>query len=160
MKPSHSAGTNTCLLFIYPHREQFPSRIWIISRCPIDRMQVASDSAIDVSRFWSALLNLFWYDNSNGSLGCLKIVRFKRDQTNPRFSPGFYTFLVSFQVETLVFLIYNRFRLHSSLHAIHDILILLVSWRGRVFCYPCASWGRFRKHRRKANRWFLFFPFR
>ena len=53
-KPSHSAGANTCLLFIYPYVVHSFTVNGIISRCPIDRIHVASENAISTNWFWSA----------------------------------------------------------------------------------------------------------
>ena len=53
-KSLHSIGTNTCLLLIYLTLPISSPVYGIISRCPIDRIQVISDNPIDASWFWSA----------------------------------------------------------------------------------------------------------
>ena len=61
----------------------------IISRCPIDRIQVASDSAIDTSWFWSASKTCpIWQFNS--TLGLFENHYDLRGiKPTPGFSPGF-----------------------------------------------------------------------
>ena len=68
-KPLHSAGINTCLLFIYIHLSYFLPIYGIISQCPIYQIQTASNSSIDTSIFWSASrTSPKWEFNSSLSL--------------------------------------------------------------------------------------------
>ena len=54
-------------------------------RCPIDRIQEASDSIFDASRFWSAFLNLFWYNNSTVVWAVWKSLDLRGIEPMPRF---------------------------------------------------------------------------
>ena len=61
----------------------------IINRCPIDRIRVASDSAIDTSWFWSAS-RAYPIDSSTALWVCLKITTDLRwIKPTPGFSLGF-----------------------------------------------------------------------
>ena len=57
---------------IYPHLAHSLPAYGIISRCPVDRMQVASDSAIGTSWFWSAS-RICPIISSTALWACLKI---------------------------------------------------------------------------------------
>ena len=60
---STSRKVVTCLLFIYLHRDPFPPPVYgIISRCPMYRIQVASDSADNLSSF-RLLLEFIWSES-------------------------------------------------------------------------------------------------
>ena len=88
-KPSHSVNTNTCLLFIYPHLAHSLPVYGIISRCPIDRIWVASDNAITTSWFWFASRTCpIWQFNS--SLGLFKNhLDLRWIEPTSEFPPGF-----------------------------------------------------------------------
>ena len=61
----------------------------IISRCPIDRKKVASDSALGTSWFWSAS-RACPIDSSTVLWACLKItIDLRGIKPTPGFSPGF-----------------------------------------------------------------------
>ena len=95
----------------------------IISRCPIDQIRVASDSAIDTSRFWSTLLKLFWYNNSDNRLGCSKIIGLKWDRTHAKiFTRFLHFFLVFSQWEHRCSLIFTTMQISSQLFSLNDVL--------------------------------------
>ena len=88
-KPLHSAITNTCLLFISLTEAHFLSVYGIIILCPIDRIQVASDSAM-IPADSDLLLKPALYDSSTALWACLKMTMdFREIEPTPEFSPGF-----------------------------------------------------------------------
>ena len=94
----------TCLLFIYPHLP-IPSPVYgIISRCPIYRIQVASDSAGNLSSS-SLLLEFIWSDQKfNSLLRGIKSGLWAELNPRPTFHRGFASEELLFPVETQVFL--------------------------------------------------------
>ena len=121
-KPPHYDRINTCLQS--PHQGPFSPRIW-------DHQSVSywPDTGCFWQCYWYQLILvrsiLFWYNNSSVVWAFWKTLNLRGIEPTPRFSPGFYTFQVSFPLGTQVFLIL--------------FISILFYWPGDDHFYECPD---------------------
>ena len=108
---STSRKIATCLLFIYPHLAHSLPVYGIISRCPMYRIQVASDSASNLSSS-SLLLEFIWSDQKfNNLFRGIKSGLWAELNPRPSFHRGFASQELLFPVETQVFLVFQIYKI-------------------------------------------------